>query len=197
MPHITVYLDAQPQGAQGVLVGTAQGGHGVVMQQPEMAHLMLRLVQALAEHGEQVVALVQLPFQGNQVHGVAQGIPLQGRGVAFQHGIECSRALASLMVRAARDTQGVIGRAFEEALDQAAYRAFAELAGPRELIHLQCSFEYRPQGQYLLFGRGHGASSKAGTACSITPPPRHTSSWYSTTDWPGVTARCGSSKRIR
>lgn len=28
----------------------------------------------------------------------------------------------------------------------------------------------------------------------ITAPPRHTSFWYSTTDWPGVTARCVRSK---
>ena len=29
----------------------------------------------------------------------------------------------------------------------------------------------------------------------ITPPPRHTSPLYSTADWPGVTAHCGSGKR--
>jgi hypothetical protein len=39
-----------------------------------------------------------------------------------------------------------------------------------------------------------GDRLQAAAAPSMIPPPRHTSPSYSTADWPGVTAHCGSSK---
>ncbi|MCY1184049.1 hypothetical protein D9M73_247120 [compost metagenome] len=147
------------------------------MHQAEVLHLLLDLVQAVANDFQHVAALGQLALQGEQGEGVTQGFALQAGGLAFQGAGQGLVAVAQVDVVAAVDFQGVLRVADQQTAEHAAQRRFADLAGLGDAVHQGGGFEDGAEGDQLLAGLVHGRWTPAsqGSALSITPPPRQIS----------------------
>lgn len=63
MTHVTVYLNALAQGAQGVLIQGATGGYDVLVREAEMIGLGLDLWQAVADDFKHVATFSQLALK--------------------------------------------------------------------------------------------------------------------------------------
>src|SRR5690606_31001754 len=68
------------------------------------------------------------------------------------------------------------------------------LAGLRHPAHLAQRLGQAGQGEHAVVHLAHAATPAGASVDVITAPPRQASPSYSTTDCPGVTARCGRSK---
>src|SRR5690606_12389661 len=127
--------------------------------------------------------------------GYRQRQPRQLRVVALAGQVVAQQQQAGAQVAgAAVDLLGRGGVDPEHAVERGVEHGGVGLAGFGDAPHLPERLHHSGQGEDAVVG--HAAiprwrRSSGASVAAITAPPRQTSSWYSTTDWPGVTARCG------
>ncbi len=175
MAHVALDLDALTEGAQRVLIESAERGNDILVGDAEVLDLLLNLIQPASDDLQHVVALVQLPLKADHRQGIAQRLALQAAAVALQRADQCAVAVTQVKVVAAIDLQRGLRVARQQTTEHAAERGIRHLAGSGDAVDQRGGFEYRPKRDQLFIQITHGRPSNQGSALSMTPPPRQTS----------------------